>query len=70
MTDKVDVGDWVNEDETVAQLETDKVTVEIKAPVAGTVTKFHANVGDNLEVGKPFFDLDPEVEGKKSTGKK
>ena len=63
---KVDVGDWVDLDETVAQLETDKVTVEIKATVAGTVTKFHAKVGDNLEVGKPFFDLDPEVQGKKA----
>ena len=41
--------------------------MDIKAPVAGTLTKLHANVGDNLEVGKPFFDIDPEVEGKKQT---
>ena len=57
----------MEEDETVAQLETDKVTVDIKAPVAGTITKFYANAGDNLEVGKPFYDIDPEASGKKAT---
>ena len=50
-------------DETVANVETDKVTVEIKSPMAGLVTKFHVGEGDNLDVGKPFFDIDSD--GKK-----
>ena len=53
-------------DETVANVETDKVTVEIKSPMAGLVTKFHVNEGDNLDVGKALFDVDPE--GKKPEG--
>lgn len=28
--------------------------------------KFYAQAGENLEVGKPFYDIDPEVSGKKS----
>ena len=53
-------------DETVALLETDKVTVDIKAPVAGVITKYFVAEGDNLEVGKPFFDIDPEAQGSKA----
>ncbi len=46
-------------DETVANIETDKVTVEIKSPVAGLVTKLHPKEGETLGVGKPLFDVDP-----------
>ena len=53
-------GDWVDQDETVANVETDKVTVEIKSPQAGKLLKFHVNAGDSLDVGKPLFDIDPE----------
>lgn len=53
-------GDWVEQDETVANVETDKVTVEIKSPNAGVISKFHVKEGDSLNVGKPFFDVDPE----------
>jgi pyruvate/2-oxoglutarate dehydrogenase complex dihydrolipoamide acyltransferase (E2) component len=53
-------GDWVEQDETVANVETDKVTVEIKSPQAGKLMKFHVNAGDSLDVGKPLFDIDPE----------
>lgn len=53
-------GDWVEQDETVANVETDKVTVEIKSPQSGKLLKFHVNAGDSLDVGKPLFDIDPE----------
>jgi 2-oxoglutarate dehydrogenase E2 component (dihydrolipoamide succinyltransferase) len=45
----------------VANIETDKVTVEIKSPSAGVITKFHVKAGDNLGVGKPLFDVDPDA---------
>lgn len=32
-------GDAVEEDETIAQIETDKVTVDVKAPSAGKLSK-------------------------------
>lgn len=42
------------------------MTVEIKSPTAGVISKFHVKEGDNLDVGKPFFDVDPE--GQKKQG--
>ena len=54
-------GQWVDLDETVANVETDKVTVEIKSPKAGLITKLHVAAGDNLEVGKPLFEIDTDA---------
>ena len=51
------VGDYVAEEEMVAEIETDKVTVEAKSPAAGTITAIHVSVDDTVEVGKPFFAL-------------
>ena len=48
-------------DETVANVETDKVTVEIKSPSAGVITKLHVKAGENLGVGKPLFDVDVDA---------
>ena len=45
----------------MANVETDKVTVEIKSPKAGLITKLHVNAGDNLEVGKPLFEIDTDA---------
>lgn len=57
----LEAGDSVEVDETVAVIETDKVSVEIKAPKAGVITKFYAKVGEDLAVGKPFFDIDADA---------
>lgn len=57
----LEVGEAVEVDETVAVIETDKVSVEIKAPKAGVITKFHAETGQDLAVGKPFFDIDMDA---------
>ena len=43
-------GEWVDRDETVLELETDKVTMEVPAPAAGLVSH-SANEGDEVEVG-------------------
>jgi 2-oxoglutarate dehydrogenase E2 component (dihydrolipoamide succinyltransferase) len=45
-------------DEIVSIIETDKISIEIKAPKAGVLTKFYVKQGDTLVVGKPFFDID------------
>ena len=44
-------GEHVNEDEPVVELETDKVTVEVPAPVAGVISSIAVNEGDTVEVG-------------------
>ena len=35
-----EVGDFVSQDETIATIETDKIDVEVNAPVSGTITEF------------------------------
>ncbi|MGH6785718.1 MAG: 2-oxoglutarate dehydrogenase complex dihydrolipoyllysine-residue succinyltransferase [Novosphingobium sp.] len=52
------IGEWLKQpgeavglDEPIASLETDKVAVEVTAPVAGTMGQFLAKAGDNVAVG-------------------
>ena len=45
-------GDQVSEDESIADLATDKVDSEIPSPVEGTVTKLFFKEGDVVPVGK------------------
>ncbi|CTQ61271.1 2-oxoglutarate dehydrogenase complex dihydrolipoyllysine-residue succinyltransferase [Roseibium album] len=44
-------GDAVSQDEPLVELETDKVTVEVPAPTAGTLESIVVNEGDTVEVG-------------------
>ena len=45
------VGEPVGADEPIAELETDKVTLEINAPSAGVLSEISVQVGDSVEVG-------------------
>src|SRR3712207_4973989 len=45
------VGDTVAADEPVVELETDKVTIEVPAPAAGTLEAISAETGQTVEVG-------------------
>src|SRR6266516_919783 len=44
-------GDAVAVDEPLVELETDKVTIEVPAPAAGTLAEISANNGDTVAVG-------------------
>ena len=57
----VKVGDAVAEDQIVADVMTDKATVEITSPVAGKVSKLHGEPGQMLAVRGPLVEF--EVEG-------
>ncbi|MFT4913772.1 MAG: 2-oxoisovalerate dehydrogenase E2 component (dihydrolipoyl transacylase) [Brevundimonas sp.] len=57
----VKVGDTVAEDQVIADIMTDKATVELTSPVAGTVLAAHGEVGQQLAVGSPLVEF--EVEG-------
>ena len=45
------LGDAVDLDEPLLELETDKVTIEVNAPISGHLIEILANVGDEVEVG-------------------
>jgi len=59
----LDVGDFVEADEVVARIETDKVTVDILSTHAGVITKYYAEEGDNIEVGANFLEIDTDAKG-------
>ena len=50
-------GEYVERDETVAEIETDKITMELPAPAAG-VLKHGAAEGDEVEVGATVGEID------------
>ena len=45
------VGDEVNADEPIVELETDKVTLEFNAPASGTLSEIVVEEGGEVEVG-------------------
>ncbi|EOD28342.1 hypothetical protein EMIHUDRAFT_204165 [Emiliania huxleyi CCMP1516] len=45
------VGDYVALEEVLVVVETDKVTVDVRSPAAGTITKWFANPDDTIEGG-------------------
>ncbi|KAG7385264.1 hypothetical protein PHYBOEH_009107 [Phytophthora boehmeriae] len=51
------VGDFAAEDEVVVVLETDKVSVDVRAPKAGTITSLLAEVDQTVEIGVPLFNM-------------
>jgi 2-oxoglutarate dehydrogenase E2 component (dihydrolipoamide succinyltransferase) len=51
-------GDWVEADETVCDVSTDKVDVEIPAPASGRVSELLAEPGDTVLVGTPIAQID------------
>ncbi len=58
VTWKVKVGDTIKVDESVADVETDKATVGIPAPVSGKVVELVGNEGDMIDVGDLFMKID------------
>jgi 2-oxoisovalerate dehydrogenase E2 component (dihydrolipoyl transacylase) len=56
----VKVGDVVEEDQNIAEVMTDKATVEISSPVAGVVTAIHGEVGGMLPVGAVLVEFESE----------
>jgi 2-oxoglutarate dehydrogenase dihydrolipoamide succinyltransferase (E2 component) len=51
-------GDWVERDETVCLVTTDKVDVEIPSPAAGRLSKILVEAGGTVEVGTSLAELD------------
>jgi 2-oxoglutarate dehydrogenase E2 component (dihydrolipoamide succinyltransferase) len=51
-------GDWIERDETVCLVTTDKVDVEIPSPAAGRLLKILVEPGDTVDVGTLLAELD------------
>ncbi|KAF2704342.1 dihydrolipoamide S-succinyltransferase [Pleomassaria siparia CBS 279.74] len=52
------VGDYVEQDEEIATIETDKIDVSVNAPEAGTIKEFLANEEDTVTVGQELVKLE------------
>jgi len=52
------VGDYVELDEEIATIETDKIDVSVNAPAAGTIKEFLANEEDTVTVGQDLVRLE------------
>ncbi len=52
-------GDWVERDEVIAELESEKATFEINAEQAGTLTTL-ANEGDTIKIGDLVCNIDTD----------
>ncbi|XP_031376282.1 dihydrolipoyllysine-residue succinyltransferase component of 2-oxoglutarate dehydrogenase complex 2, mitochondrial-like [Punica granatum] len=56
-------GDRVEVDEPIAQIETDKVTIDVNSPEAGVIQKFLAKEGDTVEPGTKIAIISKSGEG-------
>ena len=68
----VEVGDTVNEHQTIAEMETDKALVEVPSPWTGVIESLNASAGDivlvgsklvNYKIGSSAETSKPETEG-------
>lgn len=57
------MGEFVEADEIVARIETDKVVVDILSAHSGVITKFFAEEGDLVEVGGQLLEIDTDAKG-------
>src|SRR5215469_4272705 len=59
-------GEAIREEDPLVDIMTDKATVELPSPVAGTVVEIHGKPGDKRPVGSELLVLDVAGEGNAS----
>jgi 2-oxoisovalerate dehydrogenase E2 component (dihydrolipoyl transacylase) len=57
----IKIGDQVSEDQQLADMMTDKATVEMESPVAGTVVALAGEVGDQIPIGSVLVVFETEA---------
>lgn len=60
----VSVGDAIEKDQPVIELETEKATIEVPSPVSGTVKEIHVKEGQTIKVGQLILTVEDCVAGK------
>jgi 2-oxoglutarate dehydrogenase E2 component (dihydrolipoamide succinyltransferase) len=63
-------GDYVERDEGVVELETDKASMELPAPVAGILSKVLKKAGESCRVGEVIAHIEPAAVPPKPSAKK
>ena len=63
----VSVGDTIAADDSIITLESDKASMEIPSPSAGTVTQININIGDKIKQGDSLISLESTQESEEST---
>ncbi|MGH8672708.1 MAG: dihydrolipoamide acetyltransferase family protein [Burkholderiales bacterium] len=63
----VAVGDRIEEDQPLVDVESEKAMVEIPAPVSGTVVSIHGAIGDKVAVGAELVVIETEAGAEKRT---
>ncbi|MBB4153188.1 2-oxoisovalerate dehydrogenase E2 component (dihydrolipoyl transacylase) [Sphingomonas jinjuensis] len=58
----VKIGDRVEEDQNIADMMTDKATVEMESPVSGTVVELAGEVGDQVAIGAALVVIETDVD--------
>src|SRR3954469_19425012 len=58
----VKIGDRVEEDQQVADMMTDKATVEMESPVSGVVVELAGEVGDQVPIGSALMIVETDAE--------
>ena len=59
----VSAGDTVSKDQALLELETDKATIEVPSPVAGTIKELHVQEGRKIKVGDTLFTIEESGDG-------
>src|SRR5690348_6605262 len=65
----VSPGDSVSLDDPLLTLESDKATMDVPAPQAGTIKELHVKVGDKVSQGTLLLTLSPSNGGDPSGSK-
>lgn len=64
----VKIGDRIEEDDRVADMMTDKATVEMESPVSGVVVEVAGEAGDVIAIGSPLVVIEVEGAGNEVDG--
>lgn len=59
----IKVGDRIEEDQPIADMMTDKATVEMESPVSGVVTAVAGEAGDVISIGSMLVEIEVESGG-------
>ncbi|KAJ3259075.1 2-oxoglutarate dehydrogenase complex E2 component [Boothiomyces macroporosus] len=54
------IGDFVNRDEQIATIETDKIDVQVNSPESGVLLELFSAEGDTVSVGGQLFKIDTD----------
>ena len=58
----VGVGDLIAIEQPIVEIETEKATLDLPSPVAGTVTEIHVRAGDTIRPGDPVLSVTSTVD--------